>query len=101
MFKILFQVIINIIITIIQIVVLPINLVIENLLPDFADKIEIVTSGLENLFTGVGFAIDILPEPFLECLIFVYTFQLALISVFFSVHTVDRVFELIKEIKFW
>lgn len=53
MFAKLFEIIINMFATLIQVIVLPINLVISNTLPNFSDSIVYITSMITNVMSAI------------------------------------------------
>lgn len=101
MFKILFDIIINLLATLIQIVLTPINLVITNTLPDLSDKILQVTNGIPNLFSGLYWALGFLPPGVLPVLLFILAVEIAKHTIFISTHTLIKVWNLFQKLKFW
>lgn len=101
MFKILFNIIINLMATIIQIVTLPLNLVITNTLPNFSNKISQVVSGVPTLFSGIYWATGLLPPGVLEVLLFIITIEIAKHTIFANTHALLKVWNILQKIKFW
>ena len=65
MFKILFDIIINLLATVIQIVVYPLNLAITAVLPDFSQQLTNVNLAIGDIIHALSWPISILPtSPF-------------------------------------
>lgn len=101
MFRILFNIIINLIATVIQIVMTPLNLAISSVLPDLSSKILEITTGIPRLFGGVYWALGILPPAVLSTLIFIIGIEIAKHTIFLSTHTLIKVWNLLQKLKFW
>lgn len=101
MFKILFNIIINLMATVIQIVTYPLNLAITSVMPNLSDKITQVTSGIPTLFSGFGWSLGLLPPGVLPVLLFIVAVEIAKHSIVISTHTLMRVWNLLQKIKFW
>lgn len=101
MFKILFNGIINLLATVIQIIVWPVNQIIVNLLPDLSDKLSEVSSGINTLFNGMGWALGLLPPGVLGVLTFILSVEIAKHTIYLSTHTLIKVWNVFQKIKFW
>lgn len=101
MFKALFTIIINLLASLIQIVVWPINQVIETALPDLSDKIVQVTNVFSTLFDCLSWALGVLPAPVVGVLLFIVTVEIAKHTIKISTHTLIKVWNLFQKIKFW
>lgn len=101
MFKALFTIIINLLASIIQIVVWPINQVIETALPDISDKIVQVTNVFGTVFDCLTWALGTIPPPVTAVLLFIVTVEIAKHTVKISTHTLIKVWNLFQKIKFW
>lgn len=101
MFGFLFEIIINMLATLIQIVVWPINLIIENALPDLTSKISEVSTTLSTVFDGIGWALGLVPSPILVTLSFIIGVEIAKHTVFTSTHVLIKVWNIFQKIKFW
>lgn len=101
MFSALFDIIINLLATIIQLIVWPINELITTALPDLSDKIVFVNNSFSSIFTGIGWALGVLPEFIRETLIFILTVELAKVTIFTSTHALTKVWTVLQKIKFW
>lgn len=87
--------------TVIQIVTSPLNLIITNALPDFTAKINQVVSGVPTLFSGIYWAVGLLPPSVADVLLFIITVEIAKHTIFTNTHLLIRVWNLLQKIKFW
>lgn len=101
MFKLLFNGITSILSNLLSVICFPINQLIETILPDFSDKITYITDNLSSVFSGITWAIGILPPVITTTLIFILTLEVAKHTIFTSTHTLVKVWNLIQKIKFW
>ena len=101
MFKILFNIIINMLATVIQIIVWPVNQLITSTMPDLSSKITIVTSTLGSVFNSINWAVGLLPSVVVETLLFILTVEIAKHTIFISTHALIQVWNVLQKIKFW
>ena len=101
MFKALFQLIMNMAGTIIQLVCYPINAVITSVLPDVSDKIQQVGQAIPTMFSGITWAVNILPTSVIVVLTFVITCEIAKHTIYIQTHTLIKVWNVLQKIKFW
>lgn len=101
MIQAIFKFLLNILATVIQTVTLPINLVLTKTLPDLSQKIVQVTNVFSNVFSGIGWALGLLPPGILPVLIFILTVEIAKHTIYVSTHTLMKVWTLLQKIKFW
>lgn len=101
MFKLLFNGLTSILANLLSVICWPINQIIENILPNFSDKITYITDNLSGIFSGVTWAISILPPVVITTLIFILTLEVAKHTIFTSTHALVKVWNLIQKIKFW
>ena len=101
MFKALFNIILNLLASLVQLVCYPFNLLIENALPDLSTKITLFTSNVQNIFGNFAWIIDILPDTFLDILLFIVTLEIAKYTCYVSLHGVIKVWNLFQKLKFW
>lgn len=97
----LFNLILELVATVIQIVVLPLNLAVTALLPDVSQSITNTLSGFTQLFTHLGWAINILPETFIDILLVILGIRLAVYIIGNNTMRLVRVWNLLQKIKFW
>lgn len=91
----------NILAGLIQIICFIPNKIIEATLPDISQQITQVTEGLGTLFSGIGWALGLLPPGILGVLTFILGVEIAKHSIFISTHTLAKVWTVLQKIKFW
>ena len=96
-----FNFLLSIIMSIIQLICLPLNALFEGIFPDFSDKVSFIYESLETAFSGISWAFSIIPPTFKSCLLFIFTIELALLSVMRSSHLTAKVWKLLQKLKFW
>ena len=101
MFSILFDIIFNLLATIVQIVLLPLNALIESLLPDLSEKILYLTNNLPNLFSGISFFVNILPPVTRSVFLFAIQIMLAKYSIYYSSRALIHIWNVVQKLKFW
>ena len=101
MIQAIFRFLMNLLASLIQIIVWPINQVITATLPDISSKINEVTTGFNNLFGGIGWALGLLPPGILPILLFILTVEIAKHTIYISTHTLMTVWTVLQKIKFW
>lgn len=101
MIQAIFRFLLNLLATVIQIVVWPINAVIETTMPDLSAQINQVNNGISSLFEGIGWALGFLPPGVLAVLLFMITIEIAKHTIFISTHTLVKVWNILQKIKFW
>lgn len=101
MFQALFNIIINLLATVIQLICWPINALITSTMPDLTAQINQVSSGLGGLFTGIGWALGLLPPGILGVLTFILGVEIAKHTIFVSTHTLIKVWNVLQKLKFW
>lgn len=101
MVRALFNVIINLLATIIQIVVWPINAVIEATLPDLSTRILEVGNTLNTVFDSMTWALGLIPDAVISAVLFIITVEIAKHTIFTSTHALIKVWNLLQKLKFW
>lgn len=101
MFKAFFNIIINMLATVVQIIVWPINEVIELSLPDVSAKITEVTNVFGTVFDSMNWALGLIPNSIIITLSFIILCEVAKHTVFRSTHTLLKVWNVIQKVKFW
>lgn len=96
-----FKFILNAIVSLIQVIVWPINQLIIAALPDLSSQITSVTSGITQLFAGLGWAGSILPLSLISILVFVISIWLIVRTVSISNHMLVKAWNILQKIKFW
>lgn len=101
MFKALFNIIINLLATVIQIVVWPINAVINATLPDLSSRILEVSNTLNTVFDSMTWALGLIPPAVISAVLFIITVEIAKHTIFTSTHALLKVWNLLQKLKFW
>ena len=101
MFKALFNIIFDLLATIVQIVMLPINTIVDNALPDLADKINYLTSNFPTLFQNINWFINILPTYTRSILLFAIEVMIAKYTIYMGSRLIVKVWNLFQKLKFW
>lgn len=101
MFKVLFNIIINLVATIIQIVLLPINAIITATLPDLTGKISSVVGTISTIFNNMNWALGLIPPILAETILFIITCEIARQTIYISTHALVRMWNVIQKLKFW
>lgn len=101
MIQAIFKFLLNILATLVQVVVWPINQIIVNALPDLSDKIQQVSNGFNSLFSGIGWALGMLPNSILVVLVFIVSVEIIKHTIFLSTHTLTKLWTILQKIKFW
>ena len=101
MFKALFNIIINLLATIVQLVLYPLNAVVENLLPDLTDRITYITSNVSSIFDNASWFVNILPPITREVIFFAVSVLIVKYSIYIGTHAVIKIWNLFQKLKFW
>lgn len=101
MFKILFDIIINMLATLVQIIVWPINQIITAALPDLSAQILNVTNTLNSVFDSITWALGLVPTPVIVVLLFIVGVEIAKHTIFVSTHNLVKIWNLFQKLKFW
>lgn len=101
MFKLLFNGITSILANLLSVICWPINQLITTALPDLSEKITYITNNLNSVFSGLSWAVSILPPVIVSSLLFILTLEVAKHTIFTSTHALLKVWNLIQKIKFW
>lgn len=91
----------NLVATIIQVVLIPINLIVTNVFPSFTDKIDQVVNGIGELFSGIGWALGLLPPGILPVLVFIITIEICKHTIWANARMIIKVWNVLQKIKFW
>lgn len=96
-----FNFLLTIIMSIVQLICLPLNLLFENVFPDFSDKLTMIDNALEFAYSGLSWAISIIPPLVREVLLFIFTIELGMLAVMKSSHLTAKVWNILQKLKFW
>lgn len=101
MFSALVNFFLNLVATIIQVILIPVNLIITNVLPDLTSQINQVVNGISQLFSGIGWALGLLPPGILPVLLFIITIEICKHTIWANAHMIVKVWNVLQKIKFW
>ena len=100
-FQGLFSLIINLVATLIQIVLLPINAIINTALPDFSNQLLQIPTFFSYLGTSLLWISASIPSGLKTCFLFMIMVEIAKHTIFTSVNVVVQAWHIIQKIKFW
>lgn len=90
------------ILKILNIVLIPINALIENIFPDMASAIQTFTNFINNVLgNNLVFFFKLLPPIFRGLLFTWFTFVIAYYSIYYTYKGILKIWEVIQKIKFW
>lgn len=101
MIQAIFKFLMNLLATLIQIVVWPLNQIFSSLLPDVSSKITDVTSSISSLFSGMPWALGLIPPSLLTTLLFIIGVEIAKHTIFNNSYMITKVWLVLSKIKFW
>ncbi len=87
--------------TLVQIICLPLNLLFENVFPDFSTKLTTINSALTTAYTGLSWSISIIPPTVRTVLLFIFTVELSILLIMRSTALTSKVWKILQKIKFW
>lgn len=97
----LFNFLLGLVATVLQLVCMPVNAIITNLLPDVSNSIMQVTTGVNNLMTSLPWALSVLPATFITTLVVCWGIRLAVSNISISTRTLIKVWNVFQKVKFW
>lgn len=97
----LFNFILKIVMSIVQLICLPLNALFSNVFPSFDNYIEIINNGLNSAFSGLSWAISIIPPMVRQVLLFIFTIELSIVLIMRSTKLTARVWNILQKLKFW
>lgn len=102
MAKAIFNVLYKVIQSILNIILMPVNLLVVNLFPDFSSMITNFNNGVSRYIGGgISYFSSLLP-PITKYVIVLYlTFLVSYYTISYSAHAIIKIFTIIKRIKFW
>ena len=87
---------------ILNIVLLPINTLIENVFPDMASAIQTFNNFISNVLgNNMVFFFHLLPPIFRTLLFTWFTFVISYYSIYYTYKAILKIWEIIQKIKFW
>lgn len=97
----LFNLILTLMGTILQIILVPLNALFSGIFPDLATWISQVVSGFGQIFSGLGFAIGLIPPIIRSTLLIILTAEISLAVILRSAKLTSKLWALIQKIKVW
>lgn len=97
----LFTFIINILISLVKVICVPLNLLFTTLMPNVSDKVIELTNQINDLFVGVFWGLGALPNTLIVTLLFILSIEVSRFTIYVSTLSIQWVFRLVKNIKFW
>lgn len=101
MFKILFDIILDLLASIVQLIMWPLNQVIVVAFPNISDRVVETSNNLANMFDGMAWAIGLIPEPVRLILITILGIEIAKHSIYFTTHVIVKLWNVVQKLKFW
>lgn len=96
-----FNFLLTIIMTIVQLICLPLNALFNNVFPDFSDWISNINQAINSAFSGLSWALSIIPPMTREALLFIFTIELSMLAIMKSTHLTAKAWKILQKLKFW
>lgn len=96
-----FNFLLTIIMTIVQLICMPINALFEGVFPDFSEWLTNIQNGLNSAFSGVNWALSIVPPMMKDALLLIFTIELAMLVIMRSSHATSKAWSILQKLKFW
>lgn len=102
MFKALFNVLFSVIIGLVNVILLPVNEAVKFLVPDVATLIATFNKAVSTFFNdSLGYFFSILPPNARTFVLLYLTFLVGYYTISFTVHSIVKVYKIIKAVKIW
>lgn len=102
MIKAILNGILKMLIAILNLILLPINLLIENIFPSMTSAIQTFNNFVTNtLGNNMVFFFHLLPPIFRSLLVTWFTFVIAYYSIYYTYLAIIKIWAIIQKIKFW
>ena len=102
MIKAILNGILKMIMGVLNIVLLPINALIENIFPSMTNALSTFTDFVNNVLgSRLAYFFSILPPILRSLLVIWFTFVLAYYSIYYSYLAIIKIWGIIQKIKFW
>lgn len=102
MIKALLKGILKMLIAILNIVLLPINALLENVFPNMTQAINTFTNFINNILgNNMIYFFHILPPIFRTLLVVWFTFVISYYSIYYTYLAIIKIWAIIQKIKFW
>lgn len=96
-----FNFLLTIIMSIVQLICLPLNALFDNLFPDFTEKLSFIGDALEVAYSGLSWAVSLIPPMARSTILFILTIELGMLAVMKSAHVTSKVWSILQKLKFW
>lgn len=97
----LFSFILKIVMTIVQLICLPLNLLFENVFPDFSSQLTTINSALTTAYSGLSWALSFIPPTVKTTLLFIFTIEMSILLIMRSTRLTAKVWGILQKLKFW
>lgn len=102
MFKALFDVFFGVIKGVVDIILTPVNLLVSNLVPDVSQMVGTFNSAVTTFFNStLNYFFSMLPPNCRTFILLYLTFLIGYYTISFSVHSIVKVYKIIKNVKVW
>lgn len=102
MIKAIINGILGVLMKVIDIVLIPLNLLFDNLFPDVSSMISNFTTFVNTYVGGtLSYFFSLLPPIFRGLLVTFLTFVIAYYGIYYTYVGIKKIFEVIQKIKFW
>lgn len=96
-----FGLILKLVMTLVQIICLPLNAIFSGVFPDFSEKLLTIDNALNVAYSGLSWAINIVPPMVRDVMLFIFTIELSMLVVMKSTHLTSKVWKILQKLKFW
>lgn len=96
-----FNFLLTIIMSIIQLICMPINVLFNNVFPDFSGKLSSINEALNIAYSSLSWAVSLIPPFVREVMLFIFTVELAMLAIMKSTHATAKVWKILQKLKFW
>lgn len=102
MIKALINGLLKLLLMILDIVLIPINLLIENVFPSMATAIQTFTNFINNVLgSNLAYFFHLFPPIFRSLLIIWFTFVISYYTIYYTYLGILKIWAIIQKIKFW
>lgn len=96
-----FNFLLKIIMSVIQLICLPLNLLFENVFPDFSGMLSKIDQALTSAYSLMSWGVSLVPPFTREALLFIFTIELSLLVIMRNTHMTAKVWKILQKLKFW
>lgn len=102
MIKALLKGILKMLVFVLNIILLPINALIENVFPSMAEAIQTFTNFLNNVIgNNMVYFFHLFPPIFRNLLVIWFTFVISYYTIYYSYLAILKLWAIIQKVKFW